>query len=82
MRKLAKQIIDTKMPESTMTEIKEMFFQLMRERGIKQGTETKGGGRICDNPEWTMAKEFFLENMKSQINFDLILNHIPDDLKV
>lgn len=81
MRKLAKQIIDTKMPESTMTEIKEVFFQLMREYGIKQGTKTKDGGRIY-NPEWTMAKDFFLENMKSQINFDLILNSIPDDLKV
>ena len=82
MKKIAKQIIDTNIPENTMKEIKDIFFQIMRENGIKQGTKSEdGNGIICDNPEWTMCKEFFLENMKSRLNFDLILSAVPEDLK-
>jgi hypothetical protein len=79
---LAEQLISTKMSDETLKEIKEIFYQIVRDNGIKQGTRSQDGrGRICDNPEWVMCKEMFLETIKSQINISLLFDDVPDDLK-
>ncbi len=37
------------------------FYNVMTKHGIKQGTWSKDGvGRICNNFEWTMCKEYFM----------------------
>ncbi len=71
-------VIETK----TLLEIKEIFYDLMRKYGIKQGTlNLEKGGITCNNPEWTMARDLFERSLMMQMSIGDIMNPVPEDLK-
>ncbi len=76
--KVAKGIIDDKFDDRMIEELKNKFFDLMREHNIKYGTKTKHGV-LAANHEWTMCLALFLECLKGSIELE-ILFEVPDDL--
>lgn len=56
------------------------FYSVMRKWGVKQGTWTKGGGRLCDNPEWSMLWAVYRENKILSLDVWMALSEPPKDL--
>jgi hypothetical protein len=86
--KVAEDIIRMKIKRTdTLNICAKKFFDIMRKHGIKQGTPScndKGEevGIICDNFEWTMCKQLFLNRLSDFMNWEMIMtNIIPQDLK-
>lgn len=66
----------------TLTELTERFFALAREFGIYKGTADEGSYSCvtCDNPEWTALKSLFIDNIRHQLDCELMFMQIPDDV--
>lgn len=78
-KEIAEDIINSKLPEQTLKDVYNVFFELMRKHGIKQGT-VEGNGVICDNYEWTLFKTLFLKEFESQFEMGLFFDGVPKDL--
>ncbi len=80
MSKIAEEIIRSKMPDATVTEVTNIFYEFARKNNVRMGTlSADGRSTVCDNPEWTMCKTLFLDTIKSQIEWS-ILTDTPEDL--
>lgn len=76
--KVAKGIIDDKFDKKIIEELKNKFFDLMREHNIKYGTKL-GNGVLCANPEWTMCLDLYLDCLRGAIELEMFFE-VPDDL--
>jgi len=56
------------------------FYGVMRKHGIKQGTWTKGGGRLVNNFEWSMCWESFRNHKILSLDLWLSMSTPPKDL--
>lgn len=81
IRAVAEDLIKLKFKSTdTVATMKKKFFSIMRKHGITKGTAVENG-IIGDNFEWTICSTLFLSRVKSHIEFDLMLNSIPKDLR-
>jgi hypothetical protein len=84
MRKVAKDIIDLELPDEMIQDVKDMFFEVMRNNGVKLGTKNESGNGITmSNPEWTMCRVLFLDQLVNKLEWNFIMDmmDIPEDLK-
>ncbi len=82
MRKVAKEIFEVKVSRSTLNSLKKKFYQIMRDNNIKEGEWSANGiGRRIANLEWTICKDFFINHIKEQLNWELLLLRTPKDLE-
>lgn len=84
IRVVAKDIITTKfLIKSEVIRINNRFYKIMRKHGICEGTRTKNRtGRLCNNFEWTISRELFLNQVKDKLDVgaSLLALGIPEDL--
>lgn len=78
MRKVAKNLIDIQIGKRTMKSLLKLFYETMRENNIKRGERIKNGIQIA-NPEWSMCKALFLNNLYHILEMEMLLN-CPKDL--
>lgn len=78
MRKVAKSIIHMEVKPEILEELREMFYDIARKHGIKGG-ELYTTAESLANPEWTMAREFFMQTLVRKLKFDMLSN-FPKDL--
>ena len=66
-------------------QIKKEFFEFCRKHNIKYGTPNYVNGEVvgitCANYDWTMTLEFFLSTLCNQVQFDIMLDEVPEDLR-
>ena len=72
MRKLAKSIIymEEISPE-ILKELREMLYNIARKNGVKAGPLATSSEHLS-NPEWIMARDFFLQNLGRRLAFTLL----------
>ncbi len=76
---IARQIIETELPDEIIQHIKAEFFQIMRANKIYKGESSKNSiGTICDNFEWTMCKTLFLDVVRSHIEISIFFDTPKD----
>jgi len=75
---IAKDIIHMEIESEIIDKLNEKFYEIARKHGLKWGTK-EGNGVSGANFEWTMAKDFFLYTMVSQMQFKMLFDY-PDDL--
>lgn len=78
MRDLAKDIIDFDLNPDFVKELSEKFHEIAKKHGLRWGTK-EGHATTGANPEWTMAKHFFIEFIHNKITWGLMMDH-PEDL--
>ena len=78
MANLAKDIIDFDLNPDFLLELSDKFHEIARKHGLRWGTKSDNGTQGA-NPEWTMAKHFFVEFVHNKITWGLMLDH-PEDL--
>jgi hypothetical protein len=80
-----KEIKDIEIDKHTMIEtLYDDFFAIMRKWGIPEGVWSMGGGgRICNNFEWSFCCDAFIAHVSSGFELCLLFGKIevPDDLK-
>ncbi|MBR9682617.1 MAG: hypothetical protein GOV02_02990 [Candidatus Aenigmarchaeota archaeon] len=80
MRKVAEDIIKMPVNKRMIKTLKEKFYNIMRENGIKEGEWSKNGnGRCVANYEWTMCKTLFLNQIRGALEMSLLFD-APKDL--
>jgi hypothetical protein len=80
MRAIAKDIIDMSDEiEEMLLPVKDRFHELMRKHGLCWGTRKGEHATTGANPEWTMAKDYFVANLEQAFHWVLLLD-IPEDL--
>jgi hypothetical protein len=79
MRKVSKQIIKTPIDQSIINKLRNQFFKIIRENGIKEGEWVKNG-RLTSNFEWTMCKVLFFENLQGKLELSFLFDNVPKDL--
>ena len=79
VRNIAKQLLDFKLDRETSKKLRDAFFQIMRENGIKRGTVDEKGVRF-NNYEWTICLELFFSKIRSDLEFDFVMKNTPRDL--
>lgn len=84
MRAVAQDIILFNRPRKDLTNAQAMkkFYGIMKKHGLRQGTWSKvGGGRRCNNFEWTMCLVLFLETFSSDRRLlDMFGDKMPKEL--
>ena len=78
MRKVAKSIIHMEVRAEILKELREMFYDIARKHGIRAGELSISADSLA-NPEWTMAREFFMRTLVGKLRFDMLVN-FPKDL--
>lgn len=79
---VAKDLIDLKVkPTDSFASLRRRFFTIMRKHGVKQGTKIKGGGILCNNPDWQGAEDIFAARLRSAFEWAAICDEIPKDLQ-
>lgn len=86
IREVAKDIIGLKFEKTDTLKIcMNKFFDVMKKHGIKQGTpsfndEGKEVGTTCDNFEWTICKQMFMERVQDFFEIEMLFGNIPKEL--
>ena len=81
LREISKDIIDIKFDPELIKQLARIYYEIARKHGIKWGTKTKGqAGSTGANPEWTITADFFLEAVRMEIQWEMLLDR-PEDLE-
>lgn len=82
MSKAAKALIEVKFTgKTTLKQVTQRFYRIMRKYGIKKGTR-EGNGILCDNPEWTMCRSLYKDTIDSYLDWELaLIMEPPKDLE-
>lgn len=67
-------------PEDSLHTLRQRFYSIMRKHGVKQGTETENGGRLCNNPDWQGAEDIFAARLHSELTMMALMHDVPKDL--
>lgn len=80
MRAVAKDIIDLEINPEFLEELAQQFYEIAKKHGLRWGSkEESNNGTLGANPEWTMAKTFFLDTVKNSLLWKMLLKH-PEHL--
>jgi len=58
----------------------DVFYDIMREHGIRWGTKDKCGNTTGANFEWTLVKDAFIFRVTSLLEWEMLFGD-PEDLK-
>ena len=84
MREVAKDILSYNKKDRNMNhnQMMQKFYLIMTKHGIKQGEWTEGGGRLCNNPEWTMCLHLMRDSYaQNSLLADLFGDKMPASLQ-
>lgn len=79
MEAVGKDIVKLEVPESTMKDLLDPFYQIMEKHGIKWATEENDGRRTGASYPWTMAKNHFILSMVQEIEWAMVMNLFGDE---
>ncbi len=82
MRKVAEEIIGIKIKNQGLNTLRKQFYQIMRDNGIKEGEwADNGNSRLIANPEWTLCKTLFIDQVRGALEMVFLFNSTPEDLE-
>lgn len=83
LRDIAHDIIhfNDKRKQLTFNAATNIFYDIMRKHGVKEGEKSKTGkGIIVQNPEWVMCWHLFESMHLGHWQMDSLINAVPKDL--